>query len=197
MIRTEAVVLVSCLTEFEVDRTMRGASKIIDIIRRVGNSASRLGLAAAAASLLLVVAINFVNVVLRYVFFHPLAWAEELMLYLSIFSVYAGAVVVAWEQRHIRLDGILQIAPLRFRLGLEMLASMVAIGILVPVIYSSVTVVSLLASFGEHSDALQVPMWIPQSVIPIALLLIVLAMLIRIFAPDLAPRKDDLDDFAA
>lgn len=145
-------------------------------------------------SLLLVIALNFINVVLRYVFFHSFAWAEELMLYLSIFAVYAGAISVAWEQRHIRLDGILQAAPPRFRRGLEILSTLVVVGILVPVIYSSATVVSLLFAYGERSDALQAPMWIPQSAIPVALLLIVLTALVRIVVPDLAPRKNELDD---
>lgn len=171
-----------------------GAAKLIRVLRSVGDGISRAGLAVAAVSLLLVIALNFINVVLRYVFFHSFAWAEELMLYLSIFAVYAGAISVAWEQRHIRLDGILQAAPPRFRRGLEILSTLVVVGILVPVIYSSATVVSLLFAYGERSDALQAPMWIPQSAIPVALLLIVLTALVRIVVPDLAPRKNELDD---
>lgn len=174
-----------------------GVKKLIHVMRSTGDGVSRAGLAAAAMSLLLVVAINFINVVLRYVFFHPLAWAEEFMLYLSIFAVYAGAVSVAWEQRHIRLDGILQVALPGYRRGLEIFASLVVIGILVPVIYSSVTVVSLLFEFGEHSDALQAPMWIPQSVIPVALLLIALSAFVRIFVSDFAPPEAELDDATA
>jgi TRAP-type C4-dicarboxylate transport system permease small subunit len=42
-------------------------------------------------------------------------------------------------------------------------------------------VVSLLFDFDQRSDALHLPMWIPQSVIPISLLLIVLISLLRVF----------------
>jgi TRAP-type C4-dicarboxylate transport system permease small subunit len=41
--------------------------------------------------------------------------------------------------------------------------------------------VNLLFEFDQRSDALHLPMWIAQSVIPISLLLIVLMSLARIF----------------
>lgn len=174
--------------------TQDESAATVRVLRTIGDGLSRVGLALAALALLVVIGFNFVNVVLRYVFFHSLPWAEELMLYLMIFGVYAGAVSVAWEQRHIRLDGILNFAPLRFRRLLEIFSSLVLVGILCPIIYSSATVVSFLFEFGEHSDALQAPMWIPQSVVPAALALIALVAVVRIIVPDLAQRRNEHDD---
>ena len=56
-----------------------------------GNRISGLGLMVAAVGLLLVVAINGVNVVARYVFRSPFSWAEESMLYIIIGSISWGA----------------------------------------------------------------------------------------------------------
>jgi TRAP-type C4-dicarboxylate transport system permease small subunit len=48
------------------------------------------------------------------------------------------------------------------------------------VVYASFNVVNLLFEFDQRSDALHLPMWIAQSVVPIALLLIVAMSLFRI-----------------
>ena len=95
------------------------------------------------------------------------------MLYLMIFGVYVGAISVAWQQAHIRIDAVLDFAPPARRKFLEIVSTLVLAAVLVPVVLASFRVVSLLFDFDQRSDALHLPMWIPQSVIPISLLLIV------------------------
>lgn len=168
---------------------------IMRTLRSVGNRLSRLGLSLAAGALLVVIVFNFLNVMSRYVFFHAIPWAEELMLYLSIFSVYAGAVSVAWEQRHIRLDGLFNLASPQWRWVLPVVSSLIVVGILTPIVISSSSVVLMLYQFGEHSDALEVPMWIPQIIVPVSLALIVLVAVIRIFVPELDEGGSEHDTY--
>jgi TRAP-type C4-dicarboxylate transport system permease small subunit len=146
----------------------------------VGTRISNLGLGAGAAALLAIVALNAVNIVLRYFFRAPFSWAEEAMLYLMIFGVYVGAISVAWQQAHIRIDAVLDFAPPARRKFLEIISTLVLAAVLVPVVLASFRVVSLLFDFDQRSDALHLPMWIPQSVIPVSLLLIVAMSLLRI-----------------
>jgi TRAP-type C4-dicarboxylate transport system permease small subunit len=54
-------------------------------------------------------------------------------------------------------------------------------------------VVSLLFEFDQRSDALNLPMWIAQSVVPIALSLIVVMSLARIFV-QVTGTGGDADD---
>jgi TRAP-type C4-dicarboxylate transport system permease small subunit len=146
----------------------------------LGTRIADIGLWAGAAALLAIVVLNAVNIVLRYFFNAPLSWAEEAMLYLMIFGVYVGAVSVAWQQAHIRIDAVLDFAPPARRKVLEIVSTLVLAAVLLPVAYASFGVVSLLFDFDQVSDALHVPMWIPQSVVPISLLLIVVMALFRI-----------------
>ena len=146
----------------------------------LGTRIADIGLWAGAAALLAIVVLNAVNIVLRYFFKMPLSWAEEAMLYLMIFGVYVGAVSVAWQQAHIRIDAVLDFAPPARRKVLEIVSTLVLAAVLLPVAYASFGVVSLLLDFDQVSDALHVPMWIPQSVVPISLLLIVVMALFRI-----------------
>src|SRR4051812_26024734 len=50
------------------------------------------------------IAINFANVVGRYVFGTPIVWAEEVLVFIMIWCVFVGAVLVTWEGRHIKMD---------------------------------------------------------------------------------------------
>jgi TRAP-type C4-dicarboxylate transport system permease small subunit len=103
------------------------------------------------------------------------------MLYLMIFGVYVGAVSVAWQQAHIRIDAVIDFAPPARRKILQIISTLVSAAVLMPVVFASFRVVNLLFDFDQRSDALHLPMWIAQSVIPISLLLIVLMSLARIF----------------
>jgi C4-dicarboxylate transporter DctQ subunit len=147
----------------------------------LGARIADLGLWAAGAALLVIVILNALNILLRYFFLRPLSWAEEAMLYLMIFGVYVGAVSVAWQQAHIRIDAILDFAPPARRKLLQIVSTVVMAAVLVPVVLASFRVTSLLIEFEQRSDALHLPVWIPQSVIPVSLLLIVVMSLLRIF----------------
>jgi TRAP-type C4-dicarboxylate transport system permease small subunit len=61
-------------------------------------------LALAAISLLVAVALNLANIVGRYVFFSPIASAEEVMLFLFVGTVFLGNSYVGWKGRQIRMD---------------------------------------------------------------------------------------------
>ena len=57
-----------------------------------------------AALILTSIAINFANVIGRYVFFSPIIWAEEVMIFIMVWCVFIGAVLVTWDGRHLRMD---------------------------------------------------------------------------------------------
>ena len=160
----------------------------------LGTRIADIGLWAGAAALLAIVAINAVNIILRYFFRTPLSWAEEAMLYLMIFGVYVGAVSVAWQQAHIRIDAILDFAPPARRRILHILSTLVLAAVLVPVVFASFRVVNLLFEFDQRSDALHLPMWIAQSVVPVSLLLIVVMSLLRIFVQVTGTESEAEDD---
>jgi TRAP-type C4-dicarboxylate transport system permease small subunit len=147
----------------------------------LGERIAYFGLWLAAAALLAIVVLNAANIVLRYVFFAAFSWAEEAMLYLMIFGVYAGAISVAWQQAHIRIDAFVAMAPPRWHRVFNIVGTLLLAAILVPVVLASARVVTLLFEFDQRSDALHLPMWIAQGVIPAALTMIVVMSFVRLF----------------
>ena len=75
--------------------------------------------------------VNGANVIARYVFGTPFSWAEELMLFLMILSVFAGAIAVTWRNLHIRIDTFVERAAPQIR------QAALAVGALVSIVVSS------------------------------------------------------------
>jgi TRAP-type C4-dicarboxylate transport system permease small subunit len=153
------------------------------MLHHAGEGFAGVALSLAAVALFLVVALNAANVVLRYFFLFSLSWAQEAMLYLMIFCVYVGAIAVAWQEAHIRIDAILNLVPASMRRVLDVVSTLVLVAILVPIVIASFKVVGILLDLGETSDALQIAMWIPQSVVPVSLLLIIVLAIVRLVVP--------------
>ena len=152
-------------------------------LRHAGDGFAGVALSLAAVALFLVVALNAANVVLRYFFLFSLSWAQEAMLYLMIFCVYVAAIGVAWQEAHIRIDAILNLVPASMRRILDVVSTLVLVAVLVPIVIASFRVVGILLDLGETSDALQIAMWIPQSVVPVSLLLIIVLAMVRLVVP--------------
>ena len=119
--------------------------------------------------LLVAVALNFVNIVGRYIFNAPIALAEEVMLFLLVAVVFLGNSVVAWEGKQIRMDVVLHTLPPAVRHVFEVFADLAMIAVSVALIVFAWPVIQMLSEFDQRSQAANVPLFIPQALIPIGL----------------------------
>jgi TRAP-type C4-dicarboxylate transport system permease small subunit len=136
--------------------------------------------AIAAIALLCIIAINGANVVARYFFGRAFSWAEELMLFFMILAVFAGAIAVTWRNIHIRIDTFVERGSPGFQRVTRVVATVLSMGVLLTVTVASYQIVSLLYSYDQRTDALNAPMWIPQSFVTIGLAFIAVLMGIRL-----------------
>jgi TRAP-type C4-dicarboxylate transport system permease small subunit len=132
------------------------------LIGRLGDAVCRICVFVAALALLAIVAINVANVTGRYVFGSPFSWAEESMLYLMILIVFAATPVAAWRNQHIRIEALIDHASFAGRRALIAFGTAVSVVALTIVSVAGYQIVSMLHLFDQRSDALHLPMWIPQ-----------------------------------
>jgi TRAP-type C4-dicarboxylate transport system permease small subunit len=149
---------------------MRGVDALMTILR-----------VAAGAMLVASVGINFVNIVGRYVFSVSIPWAEEAMLFLMIGCVFLGAGPVGYLGRHIRMDVVVLALPPRARKFFEILSDLVTIATCILLAVFAWPVVAMLAELDERSDTANIPLVIPQSVLPLGLLLMAFLIAVRLF----------------
>ena len=148
---------------------LRGANAVMAVVRVV-------------AGLLLIasVAINFANIIGRYFFSVSLQWAEEVMLFLMVGCVFLGTGLVGWAGRQIRMDVIVSLLPTPARRALELLAELVTIGVSLVLAVFAWPVIHMLAQFDQRSQAANIPLVIPQAMVPLGLTLMALLVAMRL-----------------
>jgi len=133
----------------------------------------------ATAALLIGVAINFVNVIGRYFFHSSLEWAEEVMIYLMLTSVFLAGGAISLRGGHIGMDMLLVRMPPRLRFGAELLNDAIQIVVGALLIWLAVPVVYQLFQFDQRSEAMRIPIFIPQMVIPIGFALMMIGVVLH------------------
>ena len=135
-----------------------------------------------AVLMLIAVAVNAANVAGRYVFFRPIASAEEIMLFLLVGTVFLGNAIVGFEGKQLRMDIILQVLPGTLRRVLDIAADLTMIAVCVTLIVLGWPAVEMLAEFDQRSEAADIPLVIPQALVPIGLGLTALLVGVRLVA---------------
>ena len=59
--------------------------------------------------------INVANVIGRYLFLEPIIWAEEIMIYIMVWTVFIGAILVTYEGQHLKMDVFSVMLPSPFK----------------------------------------------------------------------------------
>jgi TRAP-type C4-dicarboxylate transport system permease small subunit len=111
--------------------------------------------------LLLAIGINFANIVGRYLFSAPLAWAEEVLSFLVIWGVAFGASAVTYDRRHLTMDLFSESFPPRLRRMLDALMLGAMIGLCGFACVQGWKIVAIMASNGQVSITAGIPMTIP------------------------------------
>ena len=126
------------------------------------------------------VAINFANVVGRYLFGQALFWAEETMVFITIWGVFIGMAAIAYNGDHLNMDLFSASIRGRWRAALNaaLLATLLACCAFVAV--QSLQVVWLFASAGQVSVAAGIPKAIPHAALAAGFALTALAVLVRV-----------------
>jgi C4-dicarboxylate transporter DctQ subunit len=152
-----------------IDHLLRGAQKLTAFLR-----------IAAGVLLVLSVLLNFANVIGRYFFSASIYWAEEMMLFLMVGCVFLGNGVVAWSGRQLRMDVIVAMMPNPAQKALALLSELVFVVAAVMIVVFSWPVIRDLYSFGQRSQSADIPMVIPQAMIPIGLAIMALLTVARL-----------------
>jgi TRAP-type C4-dicarboxylate transport system permease small subunit len=151
------------------ENLLRGVRALLAIIRFL-----------SAVLLACSVAVNFANVVGRYFFNTSIPWAEETMLFLMVGCVFLGNGVVAWSGRHLRMDVVVNALPPRMRAALDLFSELLLFATAITIVVVAWPVVRQLAEFDQRSQAADIPLAIPQAMIPIGLSIMALLVAVRL-----------------
>jgi TRAP-type C4-dicarboxylate transport system permease small subunit len=151
------------------DHILRGVRTLVSALRML-----------AGVLLVASIALNFANVVGRYFFNASIYWAEEVMLFLMVACVFLGNGVVAWSGRQLRMDVIVAMMPAFTQKVLALLSELTFIVVALCIVIFSWPVMRDLWNFDQRSQSAEIPMVIPQSLVPIGLSIMVILTVVRL-----------------
>jgi len=116
----------------------------------------------------------FVNVVLRYVFHYGMSWAEEVTRYIMLWTVFAGAGVIAREGTHVSMEAFFNIWPEKFkRIGFFAI-NIFCVATIVAIFFFGMGLVRMVIETGQTSEAAFIPMWLIYAAFPVGSILMIL-----------------------
>jgi TRAP-type C4-dicarboxylate transport system permease small subunit len=153
---------------------------MIQVLLRIVRALLALLRVVAGVLLVCSVMLNFANIVGRYFFHSSISWAEETMLFLMVGCVFLGSGTVAWSGRHIRMDVFVRLMPANIRASLDLLSELVFLATAIVLVIFAWPTIRQLIAFDQRSLAADIPLAIPQAMIPIGLSIMALLVAVRL-----------------
>ncbi|MCP4719261.1 MAG: TRAP transporter small permease [Desulfobacteraceae bacterium] len=108
----------------------------------------------------------FANVVLRYGFNYTLAWSEELVRIVIIYSTFVGASVAVKQRAMIRIDAVVQIFP-KLKPGLTVYTSILMLIFAWMMVYYGYQMTRLQYMTHQKTIIMQIPLVIVYAIMPV------------------------------
>lgn len=132
------------------------------------------------ALLLLAVAINFSNVMGRYLLDMPIYWAEEGMGFIQIAVVVIGAALVSRDNAHLKMDAVEHFMPPALKRWIDIATCLLTAVVALVVAWMASDIVGGMIENDQRSMAMNLPLAIPYSIFPLGFALIALFALARV-----------------
>ncbi len=108
----------------------------------------------------------FVNVVLRYGFNYSLAWSEELIRHVIIYTTFIGCGVAIKERKMIRIDASVQLLP-KLKVPLTFFSNIVTMIFAAMMIYYGWLMAALQYRTAQKTIIMQIPYVILYAILPL------------------------------
>lgn len=143
------------------------------------------------------IVINFANVVGRYVFLSPIIWAEEIMIYIMVWTVFIGAILVSYEGQHLKMDFFSIMLPSPFKEIINFIATASLLAVCLFVIPQDWAVVQLMWNNDQRSVVAEIPMVIPHFALLFGFAMIFIAVAVRFRSHVTGTLTSEVDELVA
>ena len=141
---------------------------------------ANLSMAVAALGVLAMCLLVTGAVVVRYVFNWPVVWVPEIVGYLMVALVFLALGETMLAGRHIKIDLVVGRLPERLRAVVDLLTLTLSVGVAGFFTWHGVNTMLRSLQYGRRDafGALDLPLWIPQTAMPIGLSVLTLVVVL-------------------
>lgn len=126
-----------------------------------------------AIALLVVVVVNFANILARYVLDASIAPSEEVMVYLFAWATFIGIATAVKRKGHLGLSVLTDLLPKKGQRVVAVIGALLMVGFFVILFRLGVDLMLQERRSGQTSPALGMPEWFLGAAIPVASVLII------------------------
>jgi TRAP-type C4-dicarboxylate transport system permease small subunit len=123
----------------------------------------------------------FIQIILRNVFSSGIAWGDPLVRYLVLWVGFIGASLATREGKHITIELVSRWLSERGNRYVQAICNLISALICALMVFAGLTFISNEAQMGGTAF-LQIPLWIPQIIIPVAFAMMTLRFFLRVVA---------------
>jgi TRAP-type C4-dicarboxylate transport system permease small subunit len=129
----------------------------------------------------------FFNVILRYGFSYSLAWSEELVREVILYTTFVGCSVAIKNRSTVRIDALVQLVP-KLKFPLAIFSYLVNLAFAVVMLYFGIQLAALQVESDQSTLILQIPTVYLYAILPLMGFLMVVRVLIMMQA-DVSARR--------
>ncbi|KKM09846.1 hypothetical protein SY88_16790 [Clostridiales bacterium PH28_bin88] len=118
-------------------------------------------------SLMVMVALIFLQVVLRYVFQFSLSWSEEMSRYIYAWQIWVGASFAVKHRKHVKVEAFKNLFAPGVQRWMDVFAILCWLALSLVLVKEGAQLVTLLLARGQVSPAMRVPMGYAYASVPV------------------------------
>jgi TRAP-type C4-dicarboxylate transport system permease small subunit len=134
----------------------------------------------AGVLFMVAVSINIINVVGRYIFSEPIFWAEEVLIYVVIWTVFIVAGSVTYRGAHLNMDLLYSNMRPQFRLVVNVVIAVTLVASTMFTAFEAWNIVALHIRNHSVTAGTNIPLAIPIAALAFGFGFIALAAIVRV-----------------
>jgi TRAP-type C4-dicarboxylate transport system permease small subunit len=129
----------------------------------------------SGASLLVLIAVTFMGVIMRYFLNNPFMWGEEVQLWCFVWIVFFGASAAFRTGGHVAIDVLVDLFPRQVKKVIEVFVYILVMAVLLYLLIHGTSLINQLASTGRTTNILKVNYSVVYSALPIGCVLMMIS----------------------
>jgi len=152
-----------------------------------------LDIAVASVMLIILVALTFAGVIMRYLIGRPLTWLEEVQLACMVWIVFAAGGAAFRTGNHVAIEILVDALPKKLQKMMEYVIGLIVVFVLGSLFVQSIGFIRLFVSSGRSTSMLKIPYALIYGIAPVSYIL----MLISYFYSAAVGVKSEAKEAAA
>ena len=127
---------------------------------------SNLDLVLAGVAFVILIVVTFGGVIMRYILSSPLAWAEEVQLWMFLWITFLGAGAAFRYGSHVAVEIVYEILPVKVKHVMDYINYIIVMLILLYLMFLGFDLLALMAKIGKTTAILRIPTMFINAVNP-------------------------------